>query len=255
MRRLIQILTAVLFAFPLCALAQNASTAFDAANRLYDQGKYAEAASSFEQLLQSKISSPALYYNLGNAFYKSGQMGRAIAAYRAAEQITPRDPDVRANLRFARNQVQGPTLASAAWQNWLRKMTLNEWTLLATGALWLLLLLLALLQWRPALNRSFRGGVIVLAAAFLFFGTCLAVVLAERSSTPAIVISRDAVVRASPFEGSPNTFTLHDGAEVRILDERKDQNEEWLKVSTDPRRIGWLRRDQVILAFTALKPL
>ena len=48
--------------------------------------------------------------NLGNAYFKSGQLGKAIAAYREAEQMSPRDPDVRANLRFARNQVQGPTL-------------------------------------------------------------------------------------------------------------------------------------------------
>ena len=226
--------------------AEDASGGFDAANRLYDQGKYAEATAAFEKLIQSKAASPAVYYNLGNAFYKSGQMGRAIAAYRIAERITPRDPDLRANLRFARNQVQGPTLAGTPWQNWLGKLTVNEWTLVASVALWLFLLLLAFLQWRPALSRSLRGGVVLLAVATLFFGGCAAAAIYQDSSSAAVIVERDAVVHASPFEGSPNAFTLHDGAEVRILDARKDQKEEWFKVSTDPRRIGWLRRDQLL---------
>jgi tetratricopeptide (TPR) repeat protein len=248
MRRGVKFLTIVLFALTAKAMAEDLSSAFDAANRLYDQGKYAEAATGFEKLIESKTVSPALYYNLGNAFYKSGQMGRAIAAYRTAERVTPRDPDLRANLRFARNQVQGPTLAPAAWQNWLRKLTVNEWTFLASLALWLLLLLLAFLQWRPGLSRSLRAGMALLAVATLFFGGCAAAAIYQDSSSAAIIVERDAVVHASPFEGSPNAFTLHDGAEVRILDERKDQNEEWFKVSTDPRRVGWLRRDQLLLA-------
>ena len=134
MRRELQSLTVLLFALTGKAMAEDPSSAFDAANRLYDQGKYAEAATGFEKLIQSKNTSLALYYNLGNAFYKSGQMGRAIGAYRTAERMTPRDPDLRANLRFARNQVQGPTQASATWQHWIGRLTVNEWTLLATAA-------------------------------------------------------------------------------------------------------------------------
>src|SRR5438046_2829373 len=98
--------------FFLCAAyvrAADTATAFDAANKLYEQGKFAEAASGYESLVQSNSASPALHFNLGNALFKSGQIGRALLAYRQAEQMTPRDPDVRANLQFARKQAQGPT--------------------------------------------------------------------------------------------------------------------------------------------------
>ena len=111
-----------------------AAAAFDSANRLYEEGKFANAASAYEKLAQSGETSAALYFNLGNALFKSGQIGRAIAAYRTGEQITPRDPDLRANLQFARNQVQSPTLSPSRWQRWLGRLTLNEWTLLAAGA-------------------------------------------------------------------------------------------------------------------------
>src|SRR5437867_7486838 len=144
---------------------ENVAAAFDAANKLYYEGKFAEAAAAYEKLAQSGQGAPALYFNLGNALFKSGQIGRAIAAYRQAEQLTPRDPDVRANLQFARNQIQGPTFSANRWERWLGKLTLNEWTLLAAGAIWLWLLLLGLLQWRPAWKRPLRAYVVALAAA------------------------------------------------------------------------------------------
>src|SRR5258708_6882523 len=90
--------------------AEVSSGAFDAANKLYEQGKFADAAAGYEKLLQSGQVSEAIYFNWGNALFKSGQIGRAIAAYEQAERIAPRAPDVRANLQFARNQVPGPTL-------------------------------------------------------------------------------------------------------------------------------------------------
>src|SRR5512137_1502266 len=74
-----------LSAFPL--VAADPSSAFDAANRLYAQNKYSEAAAGYEQLIAAGSVSPALYFNLGNANFKSGQIGRALAAYRQAEAL------------------------------------------------------------------------------------------------------------------------------------------------------------------------
>ena len=139
-------------------------------------------------------------------------------------------------------------MTASSWQRWLRKLTLNEWTLLAAAALWLLFLLLAFLQWRPALRHSLRGYVVSLAIAAVALCACLAAAFYEdRLVRTAIVISRDTAAHSSPFEGSPTSFTLHDGAEVRVLDQHTDQKEEWLQVTTDQRRIGWLRRDQVVM--------
>src|SRR5215467_3632580 len=94
---------------------QSVANAFDAANKLYEQGKFNEAAAAYEQVTNSGQVSTALYFNLGNAFFKAGQIGRAIVAYYQAERLNPRDSDLRANLQFARNQVQGPTLTPIKW--------------------------------------------------------------------------------------------------------------------------------------------
>jgi tetratricopeptide (TPR) repeat protein len=221
-----------------------AAAAFDSANKLYEEGKFTDAASAYEKLARSGETSAALYFNLGNAFFKSGQTGRAVAAYRTAEQITPRDPDLRANLQFARNQTTGPTLPPGRWQRWLGRLTLNEWTLLAAGAVWLWLLLLAALQWRPALKPALRMYVFSLAILAGLSCACVAATLREtRFTRTAIVVTRDVVVRYGPLAESPTAFTVHDGAELRVL----DQKDEWLQVTAGPRRIGWLRRDQTLV--------
>lgn len=225
----------------LAVRAENAASVFDAANKLYEEGKFAEAASSYEKLIQSGQVSAAIFFNLGNAFLKSGQLGRAVAAYRKTAQVAPRDPDLRANLQFARNQVQGPTAPANKWQQFLGKLTVNEWTLLASGAVWGWLLLLCAIQLRPALRLTLRGYVIGFAIAIVVLGSCLGSALYENSvCQTAVVVTRDAPVHNGPLEESQKAFVVHDGAELRILDQKDD----WLQVSAGPGRIGWLRREQ-----------
>jgi hypothetical protein len=172
-------------------------------------------------------------------------MGRAIAAFRQAAQLTPRDPDVRANLQFARNQVQGPTLPAGLWVRWLGKLTLNEWTVLASIALWVLFLLLAVSQWRPALKPSLRNSLIAATAATVVLCACLGAAWFQAHSVHlAIVIKPQAVARYGPLKESQDAFTVHDGAELRLLDRKDD----WLQVTTGGSQVGWLRRDQVIIA-------
>lgn len=221
------------------------SSSFDAANNLYYAGKFSDAATAYENILYSGQKSVALYYNLGNAYFKSGQIGKAIAAYREAEKLNPRDPDIRANLQFARNQIQGPTLTASRGQRLLGKLTLNEWTLLAAAALWLCFLLLALREWRPALKRLLRLYLSAAAVATVVLFACVAISWSEHHSTrTAVVIAREVPVRKGPLDESNTSFTVHDGAELRVL----DKNNEWLQVTSDPSRIGWVRRDQVLVS-------
>ncbi len=224
------------------AATTDAASGFDSANRLYEQGKFSEAAGAYEALLQSGSISPALYFNLGNARYKSGDVGRAMMAYRTAERLAPRDPDVRANLQFVRNQIQGPKLPPGRWQQWLARLTINEWTVLTAIALWFWLLPLVLAQWRPGWKPTLRGFILTGGIATLVLGICLGAALSAASARTAIVTARDTAVRNGPFDESPTAFTVHDGAELGVL----DQKEEWLQV-TAGNRIGWLKRDHAAL--------
>ena len=244
LRALLAILFALAFRFSSFA-ASDPSSAFEAANKFYYAGKFTEAVAAYENILYSGQKSVALYYNLGNAYFKSGQIGKAIATYREAEKMTPRDPDIRANLQFARNQIQGPTLAQGRGQRLLGKLTLNEWTLLAAAALWLCFVILALREWRPTLKRPLQLYLSAAAIATILLFACVTISWFEsRSTRTAIVLGRDVPVRRGPLEESASAFTVHDGAELRVL----DQNNEWLQVTSDPSRIGWVRREQVLLS-------
>jgi tetratricopeptide (TPR) repeat protein len=219
------------------------SLEFDSANRLYEQGKFRDAISAYQKIIQTGRVSPALYFNLGNAFFKSGEVGRAVAAYRQAERMDPRDPDLRANLQFVRSQIPGPTLSPGRWERWLGRLTLNEWAVLAAIALWSWLLLLALGQLWPAWRQSLRTFQLIGGIGTVALGGCLGATLLAGSAQTAIVITDDAAVRNGPLDEAPAAFTVHDGAELTVLDHKND----WWQVSAGDRRIGWLKRDQVVV--------
>jgi len=227
------------------ARADDVPSAFEQANKLYEQGKFTEAAAAYEKLIASERVSPALYFNCGNALFKSGRIGRAILNYRLAEQLAPRDPDIRANLRFARNQVSGADAPSPTWwRRWIGHLTLNEWTVLAAVAVWLWFGLLALAQWRTALKKSLGGYTATVGVAAAFLSVCLAVIGYDRFEVKsAIVVASEAVVRYGPLDESDRYYTVRDGAELTVLDAKGD----WLEVIDRLRRTGWLRREQVLL--------
>ena len=226
------------------AVASDASTAFDAANKLYEAGKFTEAAGAYEQLIQSGHVSDTLYFNLGNACYKAGNNGLAIAAYRRAAQMSPRDPSVRFNLQFVRHKVNGnDTVADPWWHRALHALGLNEWTVLTALGLWLWFLLLALAQWRPSLKTTLQKYLLACGLVTVF----LAIFLGARAQDyyfdqPAIVTAREAVVRKGPLADSQSAFAVQDGMELAVLDQKGD----WLEVSDAHGRSGWLKRTEVL---------
>jgi tetratricopeptide (TPR) repeat protein len=237
----------ILFAL-VCAgkiFAADASADFNAANKLYAEGKFAAAAAAYEKILQTGVTSPALWFNYGNAEFKLAQPGRAIAAYRRAELLSPRDDEVRANLDFVRNQVTGPTLRGGGWSRIAGRLgilTLNEWTTLAAVAFWLTFILLALRQiqpvWRPRL-RSLTSGLVVFTV--LSCGGLGAAATIHFSKPVAVVIEAEVTARSGPFTEAQDAFKAQNGAELPVLDQRND----WLQVADGSGRIGWLPAKQV----------
>jgi tetratricopeptide (TPR) repeat protein len=220
------------------------AAAFEAANRLYEQGQFLEAAQAYAELWNQGTRSAALLYNQGNAWFKAGQIGRAVATYRQALDLTPRDPELRANLQFARQQVQGASWRPAWYETTLQSLTLNEWTLLTLLPFWATLLLLTLGQLRPAIRSRLRPWIWAGTLSTAVLASLLAITWYGRQTRPiGVVIVGNAPVRNGPFEESPVLFTVYDGAELRIL-ERKTP---WLRVTADGVRSGWLHETQISL--------
>lgn len=221
---------------------------FDQANQLYERGQYSEAAIAYAKLLQTGTVSAPLYFNLGNACFKAGQVGQALLNYRYAERLAPRDPDIQANLRFARGQVQGGSVpAGPFWRRWLPRLSLDRWAWLAAALLWTWLGLLTAVQFRPAWRLWLKRTLLVLGAAFLAAGAGSFLTWRDQCLVRhAVVVQRDAILRHGPLTESPSLQTLRDGQELVVL----DQKDTWLQVAGASRGIGWIPSNHVAL----LKP-
>jgi tetratricopeptide (TPR) repeat protein len=222
--------------------AADFSSDFTAANRLYAQGKFPEAAKAYETILQSGATSSALLFNYGNAEFKSGHLGKAIAAYQRAEQLSPRDAELRANLAFARNQVQGVTLRESRWQSWAGTLTLNEGAALTAILFWLLFALLIVRQLRPAWVPRLKTATRIFAALTIISATVLAVQATNHyANASAVVVADNVTVRSGPFNDAQSAFTVRDGAEFSVLDRRDN----WVQVADGSGKTGWLSTKQV----------
>ena len=245
------ILVLLLCASGVPARAEDPSGAFDAANKLYEQGRFAAAAAAYEKLLASGNRAETLWFNLGNAWFKAGQLGRAIAAYRQAERLAPRDPSVRFNLQFARKKATGAEAAPGpAWERAMAALTLNEWAVMAAISVWVWFGLLAVREARPALRPALSGYTATAGAVTALLIGCAAVAANLRFNTlAAVVVVPEAIARSGPLEEAKVLHQFRDGAELTVLDKKDlalgDQKQAWLQVRDGANRTGWLKGDQV----------
>jgi tetratricopeptide (TPR) repeat protein len=218
-------------------MAQVTTAQFDAANRLYETGKFTEASDAYRLLLTSGEASPAVFFNLGNACFRAGNIGEAVLAYRKAQELSPRDPDIQANLSFAREQVRGPRWEASRWERFLTRLSLNEWAASTCAGVWVLFSLLTLAQLKEAWKPALKAWTWVCAA-----GVAALIILTafnwqiHRNRTIAVIVAPETPVRNGPLEESQTAFTASNGAELLVLD-RKDK---WLMVSAGASRVGWV---------------
>src|SRR5688572_15151455 len=224
------------------ARAERAPSHFDQANRLYEQGKFSEAASLYESMIKAGGRSAEIFFNLGNAYFRQGQLGRALVNYRQAERARPRDPDVQANLRFTRERVTGALSTSdPVWLRTVRYFTLDELTTACTLLFWIWAVLVCLSKWRPRLRLRTPGlivGGLLTAASIL-----LLVAYNTSDERVAIVTASQAPVHLGPLSESQAAYMATDGTELNALAQRGD----WLQVSDRSERSGWVQMTNVLI--------
>jgi len=216
---------------------------FEEANRLYETGQFAKAATLYQAAGTNQVSANLLF-NLGNAHYKAGQLGRAMAAYQQSLRIDPRNPETQANIRFAREQANIQPPALTLRQRWLRNLSLGEWTALASAAITLLLLILAARQLKPGAFEGNPSWIRLPALGALAAALLLALAASDHfSDSRAFVIEAKAAVRNGPLEESPESFKATDGTELLVHDRKGD----FLEVETSLGQKGWIHSGDVKL--------
>ena len=241
---------------PTSSISAEPAAAFDAANKLYEQGRHREAAAAYESLLKTSPQSESLLFNLGNARFKAGETGRAIAAWREAERLAPREPGIRFNLQFARRKVSGQeTSAGTLGGRTLAALTANEWAALAAVALWIWCGLLALRELRPALRPTLSGYTATAGGIFLALAVCVGAATSRNDRPEAVVTTPEAILRSGPLEEAKVLHQLRDGTEVVILDRKTitiaSQPQTWLDIRDAANHRGWIKNDQVAEIGTA----
>jgi tetratricopeptide (TPR) repeat protein len=224
--------------------------AFQAAEEHYQAQRFDEAVAIYERYTNDGIEDGVLYYNLGNAYFKAGRLGRAVLNYERALRLLPGDADVRANLAFANelitDDVDERSLPGAV--QWVvdsyRAVTPNALArLLSLAALvgggLVSVLLIERLRERRNTVLLLVGlcGVIALVSA-----TALVSKLREESvRVEGVVLSENAYVRSGPGEANPRLAEIHEGLKVRVLGERSG----WLQITLDNGLTGWARSDDI----------
>lgn len=215
------------------------------ANESFDRGDYAEAIAGYQGLLQEQPGTADLYFNLGTAHLRNGNLGGSIASLRRAELLAPRDPDIRGNLARARASVVDdvappePPALLRTFFFWYYGMNQNElwWTLAVLN-----LLLWSALAWRQLRPRHEIALWIAIGSgvpAAILAGALMVQFL--QPPRVGVVQSREAVALAGTQADSGVRFKVHAGTELRVEQMLGD----WVLVSLPDGTEGWLHREEL----------
>ncbi|MBN1981594.1 MAG: hypothetical protein JW795_08690 [Chitinivibrionales bacterium] len=221
---------------------------FNTANTWYEKQQYDSAIVYYTKIITSGLNNGDVYYNRGNAYYRTQQTGYAILDYEIAKKLSPHDNDIVANLRFAQrsiiDRVPEPK-TSIIGQLLYRLHTL----LTLQQQLWFLLVILAILSicFSTALFSSYntRLWLIYAASLCLVFGLLVGLsssvkVLYEEKNVYAIVLTKNLDAKNQP-NGEKILFTAHEGTKFRI----RKTVDTWSLVSLPNGVSGWIEHSQV----------
>ena len=218
----------------LAAIPEEVVSSFNAGNSLYQEGQYEQAIKKYDQCLKQGYVSGPLYYNMGNCYFKLGRLGKTILSYRRAQQLTPSDPELQANLNYVTTLLEDKI--SASRNSLLNMFSLGKWTGFAVF-IWLLLMGLWLAAiFVPRVRKIARRVMIVLTLLFII-SLASAIVIYNRHSAPAaIILVKEVPVYYGPSEGDVEAFLLHEGTEVKI----RKQQAGWYQIQLPDGKSGWL---------------
>jgi tetratricopeptide (TPR) repeat protein len=208
---------------------------FAKANQEYAAGDFKTAINDYEELLRAGQDSPNLFYNLGNAYFRQKDFGRAILNYERALALDPRHAEAQANLRIARDEARALELIPSRSERWLAFATLNQYAIAGAIAFWVGIFLIAVFIF----NRR-RGAIALSILSLSIFALSLGAIyqLNRGKNGPglAVVIADNAEARLATADTANRVLTLPAGSEIQIVSHRGD----WIYATLPNNLHGWL---------------
>lgn len=211
----------------------------------YMRDDYASAIQVYEALL-SKGEAADLYYNLGNSYYKAGEIARAILNYERALLLQPGNGDIRANLEIARSKTVDkvepvPEIFFVSWtKSLINSMSVDSWVV--CGIVCFLLLIISLYFFIFSKQTGLKKAGFICGILFLVV-TIVANVFAGQQKdelvnrNSAIVINPSVTVRSTPSESGTSLFILHEGHKVDVKDSTM---KDWKEIRLEDGKVGWV---------------
>lgn len=236
----------ILLALPQFLLAHETnSQLWEKANAFYTTEDYQQAASLYEQILQSGEESAKLYFNLGNAYYKSGEINNAILNFERAKVLAPHDEDIQFNLNIANQFVvtKIEALPQPFFLRWRSSVTnkypTDTWSAISLGAFVLFLIFLGMFLFSKTVlikRVSFWIGII----AIVFSGFTFSFASQQKSEIVnrkhAVVFCPRVTVKSSPSETGTDLFLIYEGLKIEVTDSLNT----WTEIKLADGNEGWL---------------
>jgi tetratricopeptide (TPR) repeat protein len=247
MKRIILFLSAML---SFCSLVLATSTDVSQANQLYIKGNYSDAAKLYEKVLSTEGVAPELYLNLGNAYYKSNEIGRSILNYERALRLSPMYDDARVNLELAQlkvvdNNIQNNTFFVGRWiDNLIKMLDSNQWFFISFSVFLICIICSFIFVFGPTRllrKYAFYIGFILFGfslLSFVFSGIRKNQII---NHSEAIVMTGTISVKSSPDKSGTDLFQLHEGTKVTI----KSTLGSWTEIKLGNGNIGWVEQENI----------
>lgn len=212
---------------------------FFKANQAFKEGHFEEAIDGYYRIIATGHESGHVYYNLGNAYYRANELGRAILNFERARRLIPRDADLDFNLDYTRSQIKDAVSDTTDWMDstffWAKRFNLGEvfWAfVLVNGLLWTLLLFR--LFFKP---ESTFYMTLVVTGMWLLTGTTLGVNWYKTAiDSRCVVLAPEVDVMAGPETKDTVLFRLHAGTVV----ENERVEEGWALIRLPDNKRGWV---------------
>jgi len=221
---------------------------FFKANNHYQAQEYTQAITLYEAIVQQGFRSGALFYNLGNAYYKTGAIGRALVNYERARLLIPHDEDLFANMKLveAALKEKQPDDENPWYTVFFTEvrdcLSGRSWVTIALGLYFMLIAQVLVLIFVPT-YRAIGIPLLTMMIVLTFFVMAFAgLKVREESTTRLGIIVAEAVdVRYSPAYTGSVAFTIHEGLKARIIREEKG----WVQIRFSRGNSGWIERDAI----------
>src|SRR6266487_2129509 len=225
-----------------CALFASAAFAqsdaeFAKANQEYAQGHFKEAISGYEALVRAGQWSANLFYDLGNAYFRTGDFGHAILNYERALALERHHPEATANLQIARDEARALEMQQSAPERYLRFASVNQYSIAAAVAFWLGVFCIVRLLF--ARRRSTARIILSVCLLFVFAIGTLAIYELDHGSKGrdlAIVTDKEVQARLATADTANSVLALPPGSEIKILSTRGD----WMYAALPNSFRGWI---------------